>query len=57
MYSEKVLNNLSQQYQHQPEFLQAVKEVFSTLTPLLQRYDIYEKHRILELLGVRVLSP
>lgn len=48
MYIQKVLNELAGKYPHQPEFLQAVSEVFGSITPLLRQNGKYEKHKILE---------
>lgn len=48
MYAHKALNNLALKYPHQPEFLQAVSEVFSSIAPLLERESKYEQHKILE---------
>ncbi len=48
MYISKVLDDLTQKYSHQAEFLEAVSEVFGSISPLLSSNDIYEKHKVLE---------
>ncbi len=48
MYIQRVLNDLTSKYSHQTEFLEAVSEVFGSISPLLSANDIYEKHKILE---------
>ena len=52
-YAEKVLNNLKKKYYWEKEFLQAVEEVFSSISPLLDVEPKYEKERILE----RIVEP
>jgi len=53
MYIQKVLEDLNSKYYHQPEFIQAAAEVFGSISPLLERDNRYEKHRILE----RIAEP
>lgn len=48
MYIQRVLDDLAGKYSHQAEFLEAVTEVFGSITPLLQRESKYEQHKILE---------
>ncbi len=48
MYLKKVLDDLNAKYPHQPEFLQAVSEVFGSIFPLLEREPKYEQYKILE---------
>lgn len=52
-YSQQVFDNLSQRYSYQPEFLQAVQEVLTTLQPALDKNSAYEKNKILE----RIVEP
>lgn len=47
-YAQQVYEGLRQEMPWQKEFLQSVFEVFYSLSPLLNRNDKYEKHRILE---------
>ncbi|HRF55895.1 MAG TPA: NADP-specific glutamate dehydrogenase [Campylobacterales bacterium] len=48
MYIQSVLDNLTKNYPHQPEFLQAASEVFCSIAPLLSKEPYYKQHRILE---------
>lgn len=48
MHIQKVLDDLNSKYHHQPEFLQAVSEVFSSIAPLLAQEIKYEQYKILE---------
>jgi len=48
MYIQKVLDNLTAKYSHQPEFIQAASEVFISIAPLLKTEPKYEQHKILE---------
>ncbi len=52
-YPQKVLKNLKKTNRSQPEFLQAVAEVFDTLDPLFERESKYQKNCILE----RIAEP
>ena len=52
-YSQQVFDDLSRRYAHQPEFLQAVQEVLSTLQPALDKAPKYQKNKILE----RIVEP
>lgn len=52
-YSQKVFEEISSRYSYQPEFLQAVQEVLTTLQPALDKNKEYEKNRILE----RIVEP
>ncbi len=45
---DSLLSALTQRDAHQPEFLQAVKEVMTSLWPFLQEYPHYAKHGLLE---------
>ncbi len=47
-YIQKVLENLSDKYSHHQEFLEAVSEVFGSISPLLDKESKYEQHKILE---------
>lgn len=52
-YSERVIADLEQRYSDQPEFIQAAKEVLTTLQPALDRHPEYEKAGLLE----RLVEP
>ena len=52
-YSERVIADLEQHYSDQPEFIQAAKEVLTTLQPALDRHPEYEKAGLLE----RLVEP
>ena len=48
-YIEKVLADLEKKYADQPEFLQAVHEVFDSIAPAIEKNEaIYEREAILE---------
>jgi glutamate dehydrogenase (NADP+) len=51
-YIDNVLNYVVNNNPSQPEFIQAVTEVLTSLEPVIQRYPKYEKHSILERLVV-----
>lgn len=53
MYIQKAITSLTEKYPHQPEFLQAVSEVFCSISPLLSADRKYEKYKILE----RIAEP
>jgi len=52
-YVDRVYEKVLEKDAGQPEFHQAVKEVFNNLIPALQKNPIYEKHKILE----RIVEP
>jgi glutamate dehydrogenase (NADP+) len=52
-YADQVLVGVQQRDSHEPEFLQAVQEVFESIAPVLDRNPKYEKARILE----RIVEP
>ena len=52
-YAKTVLDNLKKKYFWEKEFLQAVEEVFNSISPLLDRMPKYEKEKILE----RIVEP
>ncbi len=52
-YIHEVLNRLQGKFPHQPEFLQAVTEVFESLRPLFKQEKKYEKYKILH----RIVIP
>ena len=52
-YLEKVLKEVELKNPYEPEFLQAVKEVLSTVQPILDKHSEYEKAAILE----RIVEP
>ena len=47
-YIEKVIKEAEQKNTNQPEYIQAVKEVLTSLEPLINLNDKYEKNSILE---------
>ena len=51
-YVQRVLNDLSQRNCHEPEFIQSVTEVLSSLSKLLDSQPKYEKNKILERLVI-----
>ena len=52
-YIEKVFESVSAKNAHEPEFLQAVKEVLDSLRPIVESDSKYEKNAILE----RLVEP
>ena len=50
-YIERVLEDVRRKNSDQPEFLQAVQEVMTTLKPVLERHPEYEESAILERLS------
>lgn len=52
-YSERVLEDVKRRYRAEPEFLQAVEEVLSTLDPVIKEHPEYEEAKILE----RIVEP
>jgi len=52
-YVEKALDEIKRKNEHEPEFLQAVKEVFCTVEQIIDKHPEYEKLRLLE----RVAEP
>ena len=52
-YIESVLDSVQRRNPGEPEFLQAVKEVFDSLKPVVERHAKYEKNHILE----RITEP
>ena len=52
-YLKKAIKEVETKNQHEPEFLQAVKEVLSTVEPILDKHSEYEKLAILE----RITEP
>ncbi|HEY3417067.1 MAG TPA: NADP-specific glutamate dehydrogenase, partial [Armatimonadota bacterium] len=49
----QVFDETRRNYGEQPEFLQAVEEVFESITPVIDRHPKYQKHAILE----RLVEP
>jgi glutamate dehydrogenase (NADP+) len=47
-YVESVLSAIEEKNPHEPEFLQAVHEVYETLSPVVERHPAYRKAKILE---------
>ncbi|MDD7266506.1 MAG: NADP-specific glutamate dehydrogenase [Subdoligranulum sp.] len=52
-YIERVLNQVREKDSHEPEFLQTVEEVFSSLEPVINAHPEYEKASLLE----RIVEP
>ncbi len=52
-YSERVIAELEERYSDQPEFIQAAREVLTTLQPALDRHPEFEKAGLLE----RLVEP
>jgi len=52
-YLARVINNIEQRDSHEPEFLQAVKEVLCSVEQILDKHPEYEKAAILE----RITEP
>ncbi|MGM9669361.1 MAG: NADP-specific glutamate dehydrogenase [Faecousia sp.] len=53
-YTRRVLDNLTKKYHDQPEFIQAVTEVLTTLEPVIEKNEArYEREAILE----RLVEP
>lgn len=47
-YLEQVLKNIEQKNEHEPEYLQAVKEVLTSIEPVIEAHDDYEVNAFLE---------
>jgi translation initiation factor IF-3 len=47
-YVERVIADVKKQYADQPEFVQTVEEVFSSVSPLIDAHPEYEENAILE---------
>ena len=52
-YVERVIEHVRRKYQNEPEFVQTVEEVFSSISPLIDKHPEYEKA---DLLG-RMVEP
>ena len=52
-YLKRVLNETKSKNINEPEFLQAVQEVLSSLEPVIDAHDDYEKNAFLE----RMVEP
>ncbi len=46
-YVERAINHVKEKYPHEPEFIQTVEEVFTSLAPVVDRHPEYEKYDIL----------
>jgi len=53
MYIDSVFEQLKSKYSYQPEFLQAVEEIFISLVPVFEQRPEYIKHNILS----RIVEP
>ena len=47
MYIDDVINHIKQKYVNEPEFVQSVEEVFSSLRPIIERHPEYEEADLL----------
>ena len=52
-YLASVIENVKKKHGHEPEFVQTVEEVFSSLEPVIEKHPEYEK---VDLLG-RMVEP
>ena len=52
-YLNRVYDGVKSKNANEPEFLQAVKEVFESIEPVIEKSDVYEKNGILE----RMVEP
>ena len=43
-YIERVIENVKLRNAHEPEFIQTVEEVFSSIEPLIEAHPEYEKN-------------
>ena len=47
MYIDDVISHIKQKYANEPEFVQSVEEVFSSLRPIIERHPEYEEADLL----------
>ncbi len=52
-YTDRILEDVQRRYRTEPEFVQAVGEVLSTLSPVVEQHPEYEEAKILE----RMVEP
>ena len=52
-YLASVIENVKSKYANEPEFVQTVEEVFSSLEPVIERHPEYEKADLLN----RMVEP
>lgn len=52
-YTEEVLQKIKEKNSHEPEYLQAVDEVLTTIKPIVERHPEYQKFAVLE----RITEP
>ena len=52
-YIQETINLVSKRNPNEPEFLQAVTEVLSTIAPVIERHKKYQEYAILE----RITEP
>ena len=52
-YLESVINNVKTKHANEPEFVQTVEEVFSSLEPVIEKHPEYEKVDLLN----RMVEP
>ena len=52
-YVQKVIQHVKEKHANEPEFVQTVEEVFSTVSPLVDKHPEYEKYDIL----TRMVEP
>ncbi|MCX2746052.1 NADP-specific glutamate dehydrogenase [Mangrovivirga sp. M17] len=48
MSVDQIISNIKERNPHQPEFIQSVEEVIESLSPVLEKKEIYRKYKILE---------
>ena len=52
-YINSVIENVKKKYAHEPEFVQSVEEVFSSIEPVINAHPEYEKADLL----TRMVEP
>ena len=52
-YLESVINNVKTKHANEPEFVQTVEEVFSSLEPVIEKHPEYKKVDLLN----RMVKP
>ncbi len=52
-YVERVIDDVKKKHQNEPEFIQTVTEVFSSIAPVIEKHPEYEKAALLE----RMVEP
>ncbi|MBQ8360033.1 MAG: NADP-specific glutamate dehydrogenase, partial [Oscillospiraceae bacterium] len=52
-YVERVIENVKKKYSHEPEFVQTVEEVLTSIAPMVDKHPEYEKADLLN----RMVEP